>query len=897
MSESLDRWQFLDQVFSEALDLEPDRRVEYVRTRCQGDPDAEARVLALLESASDEEFLDRSQDEDTIEAVLSDTTGAPDDDPSPGADPLVGQKLGPYRLVRAIGYGGMGTVYLGEREEPFVKRVAVKTLRRGIDTDEVVQRFLAERQILAELDHPNIARLLDGGVTRDGRPYFVMDYVHGVQVTDYADEAHLGIRERLGLLTEIAAALQHAHQHLVIHRDLKPSNVLVTPDGLVKLLDFGIARLVGSDRREGSLRTATSVRVFTPEYAAPEQVARGTVTTGTDVYQLGALAYELLSGVRVYPEHLKGLALERQILEEDPAPLHKAVARAGPEAAVARALSSREALAQALAGDLAVIVGKALHKEPSERYPSVQAFAADVERFLDGRPVEARPATLTYRFGRFTRRNRWFVPVAAASLFALAFYTVSSVRHARALTAERNIAQSEAERAEAVTAFLTDLFESPDPWAGGAGADVTVLEALEDGAARIETEFADQPALQARLFQRLGASYYGLERLDLAEPIQRKALELWRELAGPESLDTQRATSEYARTVASMLGADSAQALLEPALGHLSSATDDARLELRAQVLNTLARVQWDISSFDSAFVLYESARESIRALEVPRPELEAAVLRDHSRASGVADRLPEQRQLIRAAVELLEDALPPDHIELAAARWDLGSSLSVRGMGRGEEALRQLDLARAVFEERLGPKNPNVLDLQFDRAYALFTMERFEEAEREYRRLLPLYRSQSGVAHRRTANRYTAADVMQNLAASLNRLRRLDEAIEYSLQAHEFYEEELGTHYLTAYPLLTAAGVELERGNARAGGDLAAEAYDILLESLPEGHASTWVARCRRGRGWWGSGQKVRGLEDLVLASAALTERHPPDHPHRMECTAALAAAQAAGG
>jgi len=896
VNDARDAWHVVDRVFSDALDVDPERRADFVRERLEGDTALIARVMALLEAADDERLEDELDARNDLETVLAqaiqselrDTDTAPATDADALADPLIGATLDKYRISRALGHGGMGSVYLADRIEGFEHRVAIKTLKRGFDTREVVQRFLAERQILAQLDHPNIARLFDGGATPDGRPYFVMEFVEGRPITEYADTARLDIPGRLGLIRTIARALQHAHEHLVIHRDLKPSNVLVTDAGEVKLLDFGIARLLSSEAGEPAPRTATSFRVFTPEYAAPEQIARRPATTRTDVYQLGALAYELLSGVRPFPQDLVGIDLERAVLESDPSLASKAVLRAPSEAALNRGCATPGDLAQQLAGDLDVILGKALTKEVDRRYASIEALAEDLGRHSSGMPILARPATVRYRLSRFTKRNRWFIPATAAVVAALGLFVQTSVRHNRALTAERNLARAEAARAEAVTEFVTGLIQSPNPWAGGQRADVTVLDVLDDGAQRIEDEFAGQPRLQARLFQNLGASYYGLERLDEAEEFQTRAVELWREVAGSESIDTWSAMASLANTLTSTKGPDSALAVLEPLQERLDPATTDEELVLQAEVFESLATAQRALSDFDSAFVLYERAHQSLATLETPRPILVGGVLREHSRALGIADRPDDALDLALRAVSILESALPRDHIELAAARRQLGSALSLPASGRQEEALEEFERVLAIYARRLPSDDPNVLDVRYDKAYALLNLGRLAEAEAEYRALVTLYEGQENGAQ-------SHADALQNLGATLKRQGRLDEAVDYSLQAHRVYKRELGEHYLTAYPLLTVAEVELNRGRYLAGRDLATEAYDLLRITLPTGHAATWVARCRRGWGRWHTGMTEQGLVDMELASAALdASSYGAEHPYPVECRRALAEARA---
>src|SRR5262245_28756322 len=347
-----------------------------------------------------------------------------------GLTPQVDVRVGPYRLIREIGRGGMGTVLLAVRsDDAFQKRVAIKVLRRGMDTDAIVGRFRHERQILASLEHPHIASLLDGGTTDDGLPYFVMEYVDGQLVTDYCDAKALDTTSRLELFRKICAAVQHAHQNLVIHRDIKPANVLVTSDGTPKLLDFGIAKLLNPDPGVQTLAaTIAGSPLMTPEYASPEQVRGETVTTATDVYSLGVLLYELLTGRRPYdlpsrtPDEIQRVVCNSVPVRPSTVVTHAASSqstRDRPEIDSERTRPpDADRLRRRLAGDLDNIVLKALAKEPSRRYASVDQFSEDIHRHLTGLPVIARKDTLGYRTAKFIRRNR--AGVAAAALVVLA---------------------------------------------------------------------------------------------------------------------------------------------------------------------------------------------------------------------------------------------------------------------------------------------------------------------------------------------------------------------------------------------------------------------------------------------------------------------------------------------
>ena len=418
-----ERWRRIEELFSTAVERPPAERGAYLTQVCGGDEELRREVLELLAHETADGFL-----QDPIKHATLAVASEP-------ADEMVGERIGPYRLMRVIGRGGMGTVYEAVRDdEEFEQRVALKLIRRGMDSEFVRARFLRERQILAALDHPHIARLFDGGTTADGQPYFVMEFVAGEPITEYCRQQQLSLNEKLNLFRAVCAAVQHAHQNLVVHRDLKPSNILVTAEGTPKLLDFGIAKVLTPEAGESHTQTETAVRLMTPDYASPEQVRGGVITTASDVYSLGIVLYELLTGRRPYQfETYAPLAIERAICETE---------AARPSEVADPFLK----LGRQLTGDLDNIVMMALRKEAARRYPSVEQFAEDLRRYLEGLPVAARPDTFTYRAVKFVRRHR--VGVAAASLVVISLLggiiaTTYAARQARAERArtERRFAQ------------------------------------------------------------------------------------------------------------------------------------------------------------------------------------------------------------------------------------------------------------------------------------------------------------------------------------------------------------------------------------------------------------------------------------------------------------------------
>ncbi|MEM9667262.1 MAG: serine/threonine-protein kinase, partial [Bacteroidota bacterium] len=488
------RWQAVSRLLDAVLDLAPADRATYLDQACAHDPSLRAEIEALLHLEDD----DRLEDNAAVFAApllsglaATDSLGAPRSEVDPGSAPRIVAQIGPYRLVRQLGRGGMGAVYLAERADGvFEKQVALKVIRQGLDTQDVLNRFAYERQILATLDHPHIARLYDGGLTPDGRPYFVMEYVDGLPLLTYCDQHRLRTEQRLALFRTVCRAVQYAHQNLVVHRDLKPSNILVTTDGQVKLLDFGIAKLLAEEAEEMEPLTMTGQRLMTPAYAAPEQVQGGPITTATDVYQLGVLLYELLTGQRPY-EIKKRVRqeIERAVLHATPERPSTLVRKLGTDSTetastitTARA-TSIDGLERKLRGDLDTIVLMALKKDPGRRYASAEQLAEDLRRHGQGLPVVAHRDSAGYRVRKWVQRNRAAAAVTVIiGLLLLStatlgtVFAVTTARQAAAIEREATRAEQAAAQAEGVNTFLQDILGSANP--AEAGYDVTVLQAL-----------------------------------------------------------------------------------------------------------------------------------------------------------------------------------------------------------------------------------------------------------------------------------------------------------------------------------------------------------------------------------------------------------------------------------
>jgi serine/threonine protein kinase/tetratricopeptide (TPR) repeat protein len=536
-------------IFMEALDLNDPREREALLLRACGDDDRlRARVEALLHRHENAEgfVLDREPEVDL--AATADLAPPPEEP---------GTTIGPYRLMEQIGEGGMGVVYVAEQHQPVRRRVALKIIKPGMDTKQVIARFEAERQALAMMDHPNIAKVHDGGTTESGRPYFVMELVRGIPITDYCDREKLSIPERLELFVLVCRAVQHAHQKGIIHRDLKPSNILVTViDGAAvpKVIDFGVAKATGASLTERTIYTAFQQFVGTPLYMSPEQadLSGMDVDTRSDIYALGVLLYELLTGTPPFDaETLRRAAFDemrRIIREEEPQRPSTRLSSLGETLTTisARRKADPRRLGPSMRGELDWIVMKALEKDRRRRYETANDFAADVMRYLSDQPVEACPPSAGYRLGKFLRRNRGPVAAGLALSALLALGTVgTSIGLVRALRAETKAKQAEAGAkeeaaiAKAVKDFLQlDLLEQANPLKNARSKKVTVEEVLGRAAARIAGKFAQRPQVEAEIRMTIGRAYYSLGDYTAAQPHIERAYEITSNVLGEDHIST-----------------------------------------------------------------------------------------------------------------------------------------------------------------------------------------------------------------------------------------------------------------------------------------------------------------------------------------------------------------------
>ena len=492
----MDRLQRIQELFSEAVDLEPEARRVFLYDAANGDETLITEVEELLRH-------DGESNDSLHVSIKQEATKALTDNPRR-------ETIGKYRVVRELGQGGMGTVYLATRDDDeYIKEVAIKLVPAVVDREELMRRFRAERQIMATLEHPNIARLLDGDTTRDGIPYVVMEYVQGRPIDAYCEEEKLGVKARLRLLLKVFNAISHAHRNLVVHRDIKPGNILVADNGEPKLLDFGIAKILDAD--VGPALTRSGMRLMTPEYASPEQARGEPVNTASDVYSLGVLLNKLLTGALPYELDTREIGgIEKIICEQPPT-------RPG-------------AINPDVDDELDDIVAMSIRKEPERRYQTVAAFADDIERYLNNEPIAARPDSLAYRASKFFRRNQAAVLLSSvavvASVAIVSFYTAQ-------LATERDIANAEADKARRVSELLGNVMQASGPEVS-LGEAITATDLLDHGAERARGELADEPELLAELLAVVANTYQSLDMFAESYSIANEALTLRREALGPD---------------------------------------------------------------------------------------------------------------------------------------------------------------------------------------------------------------------------------------------------------------------------------------------------------------------------------------------------------------------------
>jgi len=828
------RWRLIQDLFHAAADLPASEQHAFLESRTEGDPTLVAEVEALLvEDRTPGSFLDRSLPE-----VANHLLG-PD---SPG-------RVGPYRVLRLLGEGGMGVVYLVERED-VGGRAALKLLRDGWVSPSRRARFLTEQRTLAQLDHPAIAQLHDAGALPDGTPWFAMEYVEGVPLTEYCRARSCSLAERLRLFRAVCEAVQHAHRHAVIHRDLKPSNILVKPDGAVKLLDFGIAKHL-DPTGPATDPTRTGLRLMTPAYAAPEQVEGGRLGVQTDVYALGVLLFELLAGR--LPFELTGLQpheAARRVLEQEP-PRPSQVAGRPVQA-------SRGAWA-----DLDVLCLTAMQRDPARRYPSVEALIRDLDHHLAGEPLGARPDSLAYRAGKLLRRNARSVLVASAvGLAVLGVTAYAAVRLARA----RDAVAAEAARTQRIQQFMLQLFE------GGTGevgpsSDVKVVDLVDRGVREAQSLEAE-PAVEAELLQTLGGIAQNLGRLDQAGALLARALELRRTAFGPDHPDVARSLVASAQLSSARGDYGEAEKQTREGLAilrrHLSRNDPEV-----ARAVSALGRILENAGRYPDAI---RELEEAVR-LQTGRPGLEgdlSASLTELANCHFYVGQYAEADALNQKVLALDRRLYGPRHPHIADDLINLGA-VQFEG-GHYAEAERWNREALEIMTAWYGPDHPETASAQTILARSLLRLERRDEARVLLTSALATQERVYGPVHPRVASTLNELGIVAR-----DQGRLADASANFQRMADIYDQVHHGKHYLIGVALSNLADVEQRRGNSAHAQELFRRVLTVYRDALPADHPLQGVGRVRFGHALLAAGQAADAEAQSRAGYELLMKRKDP--------------------
>ena len=837
-------WVRLQEIFGAAVELPPADRASFLGEACPGDPALRQRIESLLQSI----------DEDT---GFQEAIGQAAANSMHGSVPAIGDRLGAYEITGLIGRGGMGVVYRAVRaDDEYNKEVAIKVAAFGLLTPGLRQRFLRERQILANLDHPNIARLLDGGTTPDGAPFVVMEFVEGKPIDTYCAENRLARRARISLMIEVAGAVDYAHRHLVVHRDLKPDNILVTQGGDPKLLDFGIAKAlspegVGAD----GAQTLDAARLMTPDYASPEQVQGGAITTATDVYQLGVLLYLLLVGNRPFQATNASMAeLERAICETPP-----------PNAG--------------LDADLDRILLQALEKEPARRYVSAGALAEDLHRYLDGFPVQARKASRFYSTSKFVQRHRIGAAAASALVLLLVGVSVAMTVLARRGKQQALNASQQARIANQTTDFLLGLFRASDP-NQGRGDKITARELLDKGAEQLKNSADQDPVVRVKLLDNLGAIYNALGASQQAKEMLEESVRLRETKLPRDDVALADTLSKLGVCEQSLSNFQAARELHERALTIYRSKLpeNDSRLALEQFHLGEVFRQLGRLPEAETS--LREAAALNIRNHGPPSEASE--ILRELSAALRNEGKYEEAYQAAKDSKVSEPATLRPDDPAICAS-WATLSSAAF-SFGRLEEAEQDERTGLAACLQSYESGSPEVQQARYLLGGYLGNHGEYKEAEVLLRQALAGYKKLYGPVHRMTAEAEDALGVVlrkegknaeaheEGEAALQTRLKVIPDTLpvvmgwrhlaetEYAAgnlkQASEHIEIALrildrkfpghNSHLVTTET--TAAEIQVAQGNLIVAEQAAHHAFDSARATPPEGLMNTAAAESTLG-------------------------------------------------
>jgi len=759
-----------------------------------------------------------------------------------------GQTIGPYHLLQKIGEGGMGEVWVAGQDKPIHRRVALKLIKAGMDTRQVIARFETERQALAMMDHPAIAKVFDAGETEDGRPYFVMEYVQGIPITTYCDQNRLTTQERLELFKHVCEGVQHAHQKAIIHRDLKPSNILVAiQDGgaVPKIIDFGVAKATAQSLTERTMYTELGMMVGTPEYMSPEQAEMSgqNIDTRTDVYSLGVILYELLVGALPFDSKELRRAgydeIRRKIREEDPPKPSTRLSTMG-EASTAEAQkrrTERPALIRQIRGDLDWITMKTLEKDRTRRYGSPSDLAADIDRYLHHQPVVACPPSTLYKARKFVRRHRFGVGVTSAIAILLAAFSVTTAIQARRIARERDRANQEAKTSRQVSEFLVELFQVTDP-EEGQGRDISAREILDRGSQKVATELRDQPAVRATMLNTMGKVYRNLGLFDKALDLTQESLDIRQKMFPEESSEVVASLSTLGVVKMDKGDYAAAETLMQQALAINRGILGPEHIEVAAS-LNNLGSLRFATGDWKGSQQYFREALAMHRKLLGDESLPVATDLNDLAMVLNYQEKFEESEALYLESLAIRRKLLGSDHPLIAQSVNNLAMSyLRQKKYAQAEPMFRE---ALTINRKAVGEVHPVVASNLNNLALVYLEQGQADKAEDYFRQVLALDRKIHGENHPKVAQS------LQSLGAALLKEKKYKEAEESMRQAITIklmtFPE---THWQIATTRNMLGGCLTEAKNYRAAEPLLVDSYNIIMKQFGFQHNRTRVAGSR---------------------------------------------------
>ena len=802
-------WQRIKDLFAEAIEKPTDSRDEFLQAECGDRPDLYDEVISLIAASTEPENLIENNSIDLASKIGAEET------------PIAEQHFGNYRIIREIGSGGMGTVFLAERNDgEFVMQVALKIVRQSVADREILERFSRERQILADLHHPNIAVLHDGGVSEKGEPFLAMEFIDGEPLIEYANAHKLSVSDRIRLLIKVCSAVAFAHRNLVVHRDIKPSNVLVGRDGEPKLLDFGLAK--SFDSKDSEIQT--TLRAFTPAYASPEQITGGTITTASDIYSLGVILYELLTGA-------KPLKFDDKSFEEILQTVNSIEPRPPSE------IGSSGTDTRKLRGDLDNIVMMALRKEPERRYRSVEDFADDLQNHLDDRPVTARPSTFVYRTSKFVARNK--IAVAASVIILLSLLAGIGVSLWQAEIAKRQSARS-----EAVNQFLQRILKTAFPESGGGkrGEQATIIDVLDEIEKSLDKDLSTEPEVRAQIRQIIGDAYLAQGRYDDAERNLDRALTEQTAIFGRDSLQTLRSEMVVASLLLSKAKYEKALEIFERRSPLLTDEFHKGRIgpEFYFPKMSDYATTYRAVGNADRAeavlnATIAEAATAGPDSAANSAKTLLTLIMLDQGRFAEARSRQSEFADSLRSSLEKDDPVLASVLTLLGSIQMEDGSP---------QDALQSLREAEANYRHNYGPEYLPLYDNLRLQAQAAYALHDYQSAEKLIDTVLSAYQKNSGPKYISFATALTISGLVKNkLGDSKTAETTLTEAL-------KLRQENLPPdHFMTALTKGALGEVLMDEKKYTAAAPYVRESLESLARSQKSENNRLIVARQRLSR------------------------------------------------